>query len=411
MTMSQSLLESYYPNDWIDAVQSSHHSFVFPLQDHSEIESESVRTLFAPSAGALYVYRPSKRRRILNRAVDRLEENTLPGYEYAISHLYDKYRRNLAIGTICQTGRTLSSFLTFFKNIGGISIEDISRKDIAVYVEHEQERGLKMTSVKNHLVTIYAFLQYLVDNEILPLEILQNKIKIKLPEVLPKAIPTEDLQQILSAINNIRDRALILLLLHTGMRIGELLRVTMAEIILSERKILLYLGEKNLHGRVVYYSNDAEQALKEWLKIRNQNSNYLFYGHAGRKLSYVRAWMIMRKAIRQAGLEQRGYSLHSLRHTFATNMLNAGLRLEVLQQLLGHLSIDITLQYARLSNVTRENNFFKAMAIIEQGEKREYDRVNPELQAVFEEKELFGSHGEELSAQAETVLHLDHCSR
>lgn len=392
MTVAQTTLESFYPTDWTDSVHSSQHSFIFPLHDHAKVDAESMRTLFAPSAGAFYVYRPSKKRRVLNRAVDRLESSGLPGYEYAISHLYDKYRRNLTINTIDQTGRTVMAFLSFYQASGGVTLENLSRKDIAAYVEHEQDRNLKMTSVLNHLQTVYAFMQYLVDNQILSPEILHNKIKIKLPEVLPKAIPKEDIQQILSVIMNVRDRALILLLLHTGMRIGELLRVKMVDIIQPERKILLYLGEKNFHGRVVYYSSEAEHALNQWLADRNQKSDYLFYGSAGQELSYVAAWMIMRKYVQKAGLEQRGYSLHSLRHTFATNMLNAGLRLEILQQLLGHLSINFTLQYARLSDPTRENNFFKAMAVIEKGEKHEYDRVNPELQAVFEEKKLLGSH-------------------
>jgi integrase/recombinase XerD len=130
-----------------------------------------------------------------------------------------------------------------------VDLKDIQRKDIAVYVEHEQERGLKVNSVRNHLQTVYAFLRYLVESEVLPADILQKKIRIKLPEVLPRAIPTEDLLQILGVIQRERDRALTLLLLHTGMRIGELLNVKMADIVLSERKILLYLGEKNLHGR------------------------------------------------------------------------------------------------------------------------------------------------------------------
>ncbi len=81
---------------------------------------------------------------------------------------------------------------------------------------------------------MYAFLQYLVDKDVLPADILQKKVRLKLPEVLPRAIPTEDLQNILETIKNVRDRAIILLLLHTGMRIGELLRVKMADIILSE---------------------------------------------------------------------------------------------------------------------------------------------------------------------------------
>ncbi len=389
MTISQSMFESFYPTDWTHCLQSSDHSFIVPLHDHSNLNAESVRTLFAPSAGAMYVYHPSKRRRVLNRAIDKLERVALPGYEHVIAHLHDKYRRNLAISTLSQTGLTLYVFLSFLQTERRTVIEKISRKDIAAYVEHEQERGLKINSVRNHLQTVYAFVGHLVDNEILPLEILHKKIRIKLPEVLPKAIPDEDLQQILSNIATVRNRAIILLLLHTGMRIGELLNVKMADIILSENKILLPLGEKNLHGRIVYYSSVAEQALKRWLAIRKPDSDYLFYGYRGGELSYVIAWTIMRKAIQKAGLEQRGYSLHSLRHTFATNMLNAGLRLEVLQKLLGHLTIDITLQYARLSDISREEEYFKAMTVIEKGGNCENNRVNPELQAVFEEKKLF----------------------
>jgi len=101
----------------------------------------------------------------------------------------------------------------------------------------------------------------------------------------------------------------------------------------------------------------------------------------------------MRKATQQAGLDQKGYSLHSLRHTFATNMLNAGLRLEVLQKLLGHLSIEITLRYAKIADGTKEEAYFKAMAVIEKGVNHEYERVNPELQAVFEEEELLRADG------------------
>jgi len=391
MTTPNSIFKNYYLPDLTGSVQPSPHHFIFSLYDTAVYQTGGMENLFLPFAGALYVDRSSKRRRVLNRAVDMLEESCLSGYEYVIAHLYDKYRRNLTVSTISQTGRTLHGFLSFLLDSGRPGIDKISRKDIAAYVEHEQERGLKINSVRNHLQTVYAFIQYLVDNDILPLEILHKKIRVKLPEVLPRAIPAEDMRKILAVITPVRDRALILLLLHTGMRIGELLQLKMADIILPERKILLFIGEKNLHGRIVYYSREAEYALNRWLAIRNPESEYLFYGYGRQGFSYVGAWMIMKKAVRKAGLEHRGYSLHSLRHTFATNMLNAGLRLEVLQKLLGHLTIDITLRYAKISDVSREEAYFKAMCVIEKGEKHEFDRVNPELQAVFEEKELLGT--------------------
>ena len=388
MAISQSIYPSYYPTDWGQSAPSSSLSFLFPLDDHANPDAESIRTLFAPAAGAFYVYQPSKQRRALNTAIDRLEASSLPGFEYVIAYIHDKYRRNHSVTSISQTGRTLHAFLSIFKDLGRSDIQGIQRQDIATYVEHEQEKGLKVNSVRNHLHTVYAYLRYLVENDVLPADILQKKIRIKLPEVLPKAIPAEDLKQILRVITGVRDRALILLLLHTGMRIGELLKVKMADIVLSERKILLYLGEKNLHGRTVFYSTTAELALNKWLATRDTTSEYLFSGYGGKQLCYVTAWMIMKDALQKAGLEGKGYSLHSLRHTFATNMLNAGLRLEVLQQLLGHLTIDITLRYARIADVTREDAYFRAMAIIEKGASDAPNRVNPELQAVFEEKKL-----------------------
>jgi integrase/recombinase XerD len=70
---------------------------------------------------------------------------------------------------------------------------------------------------------VYAFIVFLVDQGVLPYTIMQPKIKVKLPEALPRAIPAEDVQRLLEAITTVRDRALILLLLRTGMRIGELL--------------------------------------------------------------------------------------------------------------------------------------------------------------------------------------------
>ena len=74
---------------------------------------------------------------------------------------------------------------------------------------------------------------------------------------------------------------------------------------------------------------------------------------------------MLQKYLNKAGLAGRNYSLHSLRHTFATDLLNAGMRIECLQQLLGHGSLQMTLRYARLTDKTREQEYFTAMAIIE----------------------------------------------
>ena len=74
------------------------------------------------------------------------------------------------------------------------------------------------------------------------------------------------------------------------------------------------------------------------------------------------------RCIQKAGLEQKGYTVHCLGHTFASELLNAGMRLECLQQLMGHQDIEVTRRYARLTDTTRAEEYFRAMAIIEKGE-------------------------------------------
>ena len=214
---------------------------------------------------------------------------------------------------------------------------------------------------------LYTFVGYLVEKQVVEADILTKKIKIKLPESLPRAIDPEDLKALFSCMQDIRDRALFLTLLRTGMRIGELLDLRVADVHLDEQKILIYEGEKNSRGRVVYFSDDAEQALMAWLDKRDPQKEMLFYGYKT-TLSYGIAYLRFRKCLEAAGLSHKSYTIHCLRHTYASELLNAGLRLEILQELLGHSSLEVTRQYARLTDRTRETEYFRAMTVIERGE-------------------------------------------
>ena len=122
-------------------------------------------------------------------------------------------------------------------------------------------------------------------------------------------------------------------------------------------------------GRVVYLSEDAQAALHAWMNIRDSQKAFLFYARGKRreKLTYGAARILFVKYLKKAGLANKGYTIHRLRHTFASEMLNAGMRLECLQQLLGHSKLEVTRIYARLTDKTREDEYFKAMAIIEGG--------------------------------------------
>lgn len=385
MTEQSCILKNFYSNDWATTVREEHRphqpppSFPFPLD--------------LPPADWI----KSPKRQALDNYSARITACGLTGADMAVEYLLDKYRNNLALNTIKQASGVVLSFLHFISE-AGINFFELTRQDLCAFVEHEQDRGLKPNSVASNLRDVYTFISFLVEREILSQAVMHKKIRLKLPELLPRAIPPEDMAGLLSAISNVRNRALILLLLRTGLRIGELLNVKIADIVLPERKILIYLAEKNYQGRVVYFGEDAERALNEWLEIRNTQNDYLFYSPSRKKLSYAAARKLMVKILEKADLSHKGYTLHSLRHTFATDMLNAGLRLEILQQLLGHQSIEITMRYARMSDATRETEYFRAMTIIEKGGHYETHRVSSQLQTVFEEKKLLTSHCKKLHA-------------
>lgn len=314
------------------------------------------------------------RRKVLERFLYQASTQNLVGVEHFTQHLKEKYLRNCRPNTLRITADALIAVLSFIQKSGKNQIEQISRQDIEAFIEHEQDRGLKPNTIRTRLCVIYAFLRYLVTNKVLGHEMLERRIKLKLPENLPRAIKPEHIRQLLSSIDHLRDRAMILLLLRTGMRIGELLNTTLNDIDLNNQRILIYEAEKTGVGRVVYFSVDALEALIGWLRVRNPVKPILFYGQGRRSLSYESARTIFKKYLQKAGLHNHGYTLHCLRHTFATDLLNARMPLECLRVLLGHTNLDLTRRYARLTDKTREEEYFNAMNKVVTNDFGEYDR-------------------------------------
>jgi integrase/recombinase XerD len=310
----------------------------------------------------------SARQCVLERILDKISRSHLPEKDYITQYLRDKYRRNCRPNTLRSIDQCLTTFLSFYRDSGKHNISQMTREDIEAFIEHLQDRGLKPNSVRTRLCALYGFIRFLIEKKILGYELLERKIKVKLPERLPRAIDPEDLKQLLSVINHVRDRSLILLLLRTGMRIGELLNTKVNDIDLREQKILIYEADKTGVGRVVYYSADAQEALLAWLRIRDPFKENLFYGQGRQSLSYESARVIFKKYLQKAGLLHSGYTLHCLRHTFATDLLNARMPLECLRVLMGHTSLEVTRIYARLTDKTREFEYFSAMARILKGD-------------------------------------------
>jgi len=306
--------------------------------------------------------------RTIDHILDRLFPLELPAKEEFQRYLRHKSRLNHKRSTLGNSFTSVMLFLVFYGTSGESDLKDLERADLEAFIEHEQDRGISISSVKTRMASIIAFLHFLIEQQLIPGTALKKSLRLKLPDTLPRAIAAKDVRRLLSVIHNTRDRALILLLLRTGIRIGEALGLTLNDIDLRDRKVHLYQGEKNSQGRVVYLSDDALFALKRWLKRRDPEKQFLFYGQGTRPLCYSAARSRFHKYVTRAKLTEKGYTVHCLRHTMASELLNAGMRLEVLQQLLGHQDIEVTRRYARLTDTTRREEYFRAMAKIEKGE-------------------------------------------
>jgi site-specific recombinase XerD len=322
----------------------------------------------------------------------RVERKQFLAKEHFLKFLYQKYQRNCKSKTLSNYCATVIAFLSFVEQSGKGQLAELDKQDLEAFIEHEQDRGLKPASLRLRVVSIRSFLQYLLEADKIGPEILRRKIQVKLPKALPRAMDPMDVKRLLAVVRDVRDRAMMLVMLRTGLRIGEVLDLKVTDVQMSERKILVYEGEKNHIGRVVCLSSDAHEALQQWLFIRDSAIEIVFYSRRRRPMAYTTAREIFIKYLKKAELSHKRYSLHSLRHTFATDLLNAGMRLECLQQQLGHSSLEMTLRYAKLSDKTREEEYFKAMAIIEGEKIHEPEQLDHQLPASFKTPKLFSQH-------------------
>ncbi len=179
----------------------------------------------------------------LRKILTRLAGMVLPGKEHVENYLRHLTRRNRKPRTLYSRYGAIVLFLGMIRDNGKTCLEEIKRKDVEAFIEHEQDRGNMITTIRTKLVSVQAFLRYLLEEEIVSPDIFRRRIRLQLPDRLPRAMAPEDLQKFLSVIRDTRDRAMIIVLLRTGMRIGELLSTKVTDVHIKEKRIEIYEGE------------------------------------------------------------------------------------------------------------------------------------------------------------------------
>ena len=150
---------------------------------------------------------------LIDRILQKLFRMELRDADHLHRYMRHKWLLNHKPRTLFSSFTSTVLFLTFCQSLGK-SVEEITREDLEAFIEHEQDRGLNISTVRTRMASITAFLHYLMEQDVIPGAVLKRKIKLRLPDTLPRAMNPSDVPRLLSGIDTVRDRALILLLLH-----------------------------------------------------------------------------------------------------------------------------------------------------------------------------------------------------
>lgn len=277
--------------------------------------------------------------------------------------------RQLSPGTITGMMYNLDHF---FHDLAEEKREDLSqvcKQDIRSFVEALNARTLSGSTVNGHLKSLRGFFAYLVDEEHCANNPVLHRYYVEEARRLPRPMREADVAVFLAHLKTPRDRAVFLLMLRTGLRVGEVSRLQVRDIDWPHKHLIVHNGKWKV-DRVVYFSRDAEQALQVWLHTRGYLSAFCFASprNLDRPIHVTSIEQWMANIVRQCGLQGKGYTPHTLRHTFATSMLNAGMDVTVLRDLMGHKTLNMTLMYAQLSNQTLRSSYDRAVRHVEGGE-------------------------------------------
>lgn len=255
--------------------------------------------------------------------------------------------------TIFSYKNDLEKFFMFFKNM---SIKDISKNDLRNYLKYLNESELSEKSISHNISTLRSFYKFLVTENYLDNNLVMFIDLPKIPKNLPNVLSVEEVDKLLDIDvhdkYSARNKAMLELMYSSGLRISELINLKVVDISLDDALVRV-LG-KGSKERIIPVGDCAINALDIYVSIyrqdllKKQSSDYLFLSSRGSKMSRQAFFKIIKSMALEKNIRTE-ISPHTLRHSFATHMLNYGADLRSIQELLGHSDISTTQIYTHIS--------------------------------------------------------------
>jgi len=268
-----------------------------------------------------------------------------------------EWERNLAPRTLAAYRREISNFADFAAaELARGAAAEITADDVRAYLAHLYARRLAPRSVQRALASLRTYFRFLVEERIVAANPAQLVPHPRVKRTLPPTLTTGDLTELLAAFPDTaagrRDGAIVELLYGAGLRVGELVAIDLDDLQLGQR--LVRVRGKGRKERIVPFGRKAAEALRaylperaRWRRLAEDRADPLFVNQRGGRLSDRSVRRILDAAVRRtAGLHH--LHPHALRHAFATHLLEAGMDLRAIQELLGHASLASTQIYTHL---------------------------------------------------------------
>ena len=271
-------------------------------------------------------------------------------------------RRNYSPHTLKYYLNVIKQFVIWLN----VPLEQVSADKIEDYIDYLHQKRMQPASINLYLAIIRVFYNYLkYEEKIKLLNPVKANCRLRVPKPLPRAMREEQIDEFFEAVKTKRDWAMFRLMLRCGLRVEEVAKLSLGDIDLKRRRIMVVDG-KGGKDRVVYVSDDAADGLLAYLKLRSHRRIKKVFlvekgDYKGQPISVRGIQKRMEYYAKKTGLK---ISCHCLRHTMATQLLNADAEVESIQDLLGHNWITTTQRYCQVSNMKVKRDYFNAMARI-----------------------------------------------
>ncbi|MBM3246670.1 MAG: tyrosine recombinase XerC [Candidatus Omnitrophica bacterium] len=261
---------------------------------------------------------------------------------------YLEIEKNYSSHTILNYKLDLGGFKNF---LGEAPIEKVDYLALRKYLAALKEKNLGSRSLNRHLSSLRSFFKFLTREGLLKSNPILSLSSPKQEKHLPQFMTEEEVSKLIEAVlpkdeRGLRDRAILETFYSTGIRISELVGLNNQDVdFISGIAKVMGKGKKE---RLVPIGEQAISAIRDYLKKRSKQTSALFLNKNGKRLTVRGVRLITGKYLRLAGIKQ-GVSPHTLRHSFATHLLNRGADLRSVQELLGHANLSTTQIYTHLT--------------------------------------------------------------